>query len=413
MNIYDFMEETTPKVSMSNYTLRIMGSSGIGKTPAYATFARELSKREYGGKVVCGLLPLEDRYDHINGLMVIKPAMKDKMGRVLKDANGKPKLKKIIENWDDYVEVVDKLVDAKLNIPDFPLERICIDTTTKLEMLAQQQVVKLWFQESGKLQDFNEAYNGFGRGHAKAIEICRIEKRKLESVGYKVDQIVQARVKSQVKPITGQEYHVVASDSGEGFDGKVFLQDASISFYIVEEAVVGQTGVTKQGKVINGLSTNGKVFMLNSDGEYKGCKSPFPNTPTSIPADDFDSAVSSYFDLFEREMSKLSGISSEQYKEKANIEKIDLADKLKENLDTIKHELQEENANNVKTEEVNKFISYYESIKKTFPPESIKQCQDYFNMLMVQQNKTTMIDTLLSLDDNTLNGIYANFGFTK
>lgn len=413
MNIYDFMEETTPKVSMSNYTLRIMGSSGIGKTPAYATFARELSKREYSGKVVCGLLPLEDRYDHINGLMVIKPAMKDKMGRVLKDANGKPKLKKIIENWDDYVEVVDKLVDAKLNIPDFPLERICIDTTTKLEMLAQQQVVKLWFQESSKLQDFNETYGGFGRGHAKAIEICRIEKRKLESVGYKVDQIVQARVKSQVKPITGQEYHVVASDSGEGFDGKVFLQDASISFYIVEEAVVGQTGVTKQGKVINGLSTNGKVFMLNSDGEYKGCKSPFPNTPTSIPADDFDSAVSSYFDLFEREMSKLSGISSEQYKEKANIEKIDLADKLKENLDTIKHELQEESANNVKTEEVNKFISYYESIKKTFPPESIKQCQDYFNMLMVQQNKTTMIDTLLSLDDNTLNGIYANFGFTK
>lgn len=413
MNIYDFMEETTPKVSMSNYTLRIMGSSGIGKTPAYATFARELSKREYSGKVVCGLLPLEDRYDHINGLMVIKPAMKDKMGRVLKDANGKPKLKKIIENWDDYVEVVDKLVDAKLNIPDFPLERICIDTTTKLEMLAQQQVVKLWFQESGKLQDFNEAYNGFGRGHAKAIEICRIEKRKLESVGYKVDQIVQARVKSQVKPITGQEYHVVASDSGEGFDGKVFLQDASISFYIVEEAVVGQTGVTKQGKVINGLSTNGKVFMLNSDGEYKGCKSPFPNTPTSIPADDFDSAVSSYFDLFEREMSKLSGISSEQYKEKANIEKIDLADKLKENLDTIKHELQEENANNVKTEEVNKFIAHYESIKKTFPPESIKQCQDYFNALMAQQNKTTMIDTLLSLDDNTLNGIYANFGFTK
>ncbi|MGL4570178.1 MAG: hypothetical protein ACRCVJ_03860, partial [Clostridium sp.] len=309
MSIYDFMEETTPKVSMSNYTLRIMGSSGIGKSPAYATFARELSKREYNGRVVCGLLPLEDRYDHINGLMVIKPAMKDKFGRVLKDANGKPKLKKIIESWDDFVEVVDKLVDAKMNIPDFTLERICIDTTTKLEMLAQNQVVKMWFEESGKMQDFNEAYNGFGRGHAKAIEICRIEKRKLESVGYKVDQIVQARVKSQVKPITGQEYHVVASDSGEGFDGKVFLQDASISFYIVEEAVVGQTGITKQGKVINGLSTNGKVFMLNSDGEYKGCKSPFPNTPTSIPADDFDLAVSQYFDLFESEMSKLSGIS--------------------------------------------------------------------------------------------------------
>ncbi|MGL5752190.1 MAG: hypothetical protein ACRCXT_16775, partial [Paraclostridium sp.] len=139
----------------------------------------------------------------------------------------------------------------------------------------------------------------------------------------------------------------------------------------------------------------------------------FPNTPTSIPADDFDLAVSQYFDLFESEMSKLSGISTEQYKEKAQVEKVDLADKLKENLETIKHELQEESANNARTEEVNKFIAHYDSLKKTFTPEVLGQCQAYFESLMVQQKTTTLADTLISLDDNTLNGIYGNFGFTR
>lgn len=410
MNIYDLMQETKPKVSISNYSLRIMGRSGCGKSVLYSYFAKEIARRYYDGKTVCALIPLEDRYDHIDGLMVVRPVMKNKMKQIVKDENGKPKLKKVVENWEDFVAIIDMLVDAKKNMPDFPIERISIDTTTKLEMLAQDQVVKLWFDETGKIEDFNEAFKGFGRNHAKAIEITRKELTKLRSAGFVVDQVVQSRIKSQVKPVTGQEYHINSSDSGEGYDGKTFLQDADISFYIVEEIVVGQTGTNKQGKAINGINVQGKVLMLDSNGEYKGCKSPFPNTPTSIPADDFEKATRDYFDLFEDRMGRLAGLHNKtEYEQKANEEKIANLDVLKLNLEVEK----QEEIVDVKNEEINKFISHYETLKTTFPPETLSQCQGYFDALITQSQSSTLLDALMKLDDNTLNGIYTNFGFTK
>lgn len=410
MNIYDLMQETKPKVSISNYSLRIMSNSGKGKSPLYAMFAKEISKRYYDGKTVCALMPLEDRYDHIDGLIVVRPVMRNKMKQIVKDENGKPKLKKTIENWEDLVTIVDMLVEAKKNDPNFPIERVCFDTTTKFEMLAQNQVVKMWFDETGKIADFNETYGGFGRGHSRAIEITRAELTKLRSAGFIVDQTVQTRIKSQVKPVTGQEYHINSSDSGEGYDGKAFLQDADISFHIVEEVIVGQTGSTKQGKAINGIHIQGKVLMLDSDGEYKGCKSPFPNTPTSIPADDFEKATKDYFDLFEDRMGRLAGLHNKtEYEQKANEEKIANLDVLKLNLEVEK----QEEIVDVKNEEINKFISHYETLKTTFPPETLSQCQGYFDALITQTQSSNLLDALMKLDDNTLNGIYANFGFTK
>lgn len=407
MNIYDMMQETKPKVGISNYSIRIMANSGKGKSPLYSYFAKEMSKRYYDGKTVCALLPLEDRYDHIDGLMVIRPVMKNKMNQVIKDENGKPKLKKTIENWEDLKSIIDMLVDAKLNIPDFPIERVCIDTTTKLEMLAQAQVVNLNFQENGKLQDFNECFGSFGRPHAKAIEITNIELNRLRSVGYIIDQTVQTRIKSQVKPITGQEYHINSADSGEGFDGKVFLQNADISFYIVEEMVVNQTGTTKQGKVLNGIHTQGKVLMLDSDGEYKGCKSPFPNTPTSIPADDFEKATKQYFDLFEDRMSKLAGISHDKYEEKSQEEKVSTL-----NLAHLNIEMQkEEQAINERKNTIQKFIEHYDNLLKSLPSENIEQCNQYFHSLMVNSNTNNMLDALMAQTDETLKMIYDNFGY--
>ena len=160
MNIYDMMQETKVNVGLSNYSIRIMGNSGKGKTSLYSYFAKELSKREYNGKKVCALIPLEDRYNHIDGLVIIRPTLKDNMGNPILDENGKPKTKKIVETWNDFVEIVNMLVDAKKNIPDFPIERVCIDTTTKLEMLAQERVVQMNFELTKRKQDFNEVFGG-------------------------------------------------------------------------------------------------------------------------------------------------------------------------------------------------------------------------------------------------------------
>lgn len=406
MNIFDIMSETKVNVGLSNYSIRIMGNSGKGKTSLYSYFAKELSKREYGGQKVCALIPLEDRYNHIDGLIILRPTLKDNMGRPVLDENGKPKTKKIVETWEDFVEIVDMLVDAKKTIPDFPIQRVCIDTTTKLEMLAQERVVRLNFEVNKKLQDFNEVFGGYGRGYTKAIEVTREQKQKLIHVGYKVDQCVQTRVKSQVQPISGMEYHINSSDSAEGYDGKVFLQDADISFHIVEEAIVKQTG-TARGKVLNGMEIQGKVLVLDSDGEYKGCKSPFPNTPKTLQADDFEECMKNYFDLFETRMSEMAGIKKEDYNRKVELEKNNQMEVLKDSIkldDINKH--QDDKSDNIK-----RFIEYFEGIKPQMPSEALKQWNDYFMELIKMTQSNDLLEALNKIDDNSLSAIYQNLNF--
>lgn len=406
MNIFDIMSETKVNVGLSNYSIRIMGNSGKGKTSLYSYFAKELSKREYGGQKVCALIPLEDRYNHIDGLIILRPTLKDNMGRPVLDENGKPKTKKIVETWEDFVEIVDMLVDAKKTIPDFPIQRVCIDTTTKLEMLAQERVVRLNFEVNKKLQDFNEVFGGYGRGYTKAIEVTREQKQKLIHVGYKIDQCVQTRVKSQVQPISGMEYHINSSDSAEGYDGKVFLQDADISFHIVEEAIVKQTG-TARGKVLNGMEIQGKVLVLDSDGEYKGCKSPFPNTPKTLQADDFEECMKNYFDLFETRMSEMAGIKKEDYNRKVELEKNNQMEVLKDSIkldDINKH--QDDKSDNIK-----RFIEYFEGIKPQMPSEALKQWNDYFMELIKMTQSNDLLEALNKIDDNSLSAIYQNLNF--
>lgn len=408
MNIYDMMQETKVNVGLSNYSIRIMGNSGKGKTSLYSYFAKELSKREYNGKKVCALIPLEDRYNHIDGLVIIRPTLKDNMGNPILDENGKPKTKKIVETWNDFVEIVNMLVDAKKNIPDFPIERVCIDTTTKLEMLAQERVVQMNFELTKRKQDFNEVFGGYGRGYSKAIEVTREEKQKLISVGFKVDSCVQTRVKSQIQPITGMEYHINSSDSAEGYDGKAFLQDADISFHIVEEAVVKQTGVAR-GKNINGVEIQGKVLVLDSDGEYKGCKSPFPNTPKTLPADDFEQCMRDYFDLFETRMSEMAGIKKDDYIKKVETEQEKHKEILKDNLKVDEVNSKQES----KSDEIKKFLSYYESIKPKLTAEVLGQWDNYFSSLIQQTKSQDLYETLNKIDDKTLQTIYQNFNFKK
>jgi len=380
MNILDMMEETEVKVGISNYAIRIMGESGKGKTPLYSYFARAIQKEVGSDKPVCGLIPLEDRYDHIKGLVVIKPTIKDKAGNIVKQ-NGKPVLKKTIETWSDFVEIVDALVEQKLNDPNFQIQRVCIDTTTKLEMIAQKQVVALDFEETKVLKDFNKCFGAFGRNYAKVVEIVTEQLKRLTGIGYKVDTTVQMRNKSQVSPITGEEYHVKSSDCSESYDGKAFLQNADISFVIAEPIQLKQTGVDSKGKAIKQAQIANKVLILDSNGEYKGCKSPFPNPPKQIPADDFEQTVNEYLKLFKARMS--GDISPSTYTEKVKLEDMQNTNIANVNMQIVKTAEEQ----TTKEKEINEFLEVYEQTLKVIDVEAGKQWGAYFNSLQLQ--KTT------------------------
>lgn len=366
MNIYDLMEDNRVQVSLNSYSFRIVGESGIGKSPLYNVLAQKFNQE--AGKKIVAIIPLEARYKHLGNLTVIRPI--DKKTGLKKEK---------VETWEELKEIVDLLVKAKKDDPNFPIQRIGIDTTTKMEELAQQEVIRLNFQENGKLQSFNACFGGYGSPVSKSIEVSKKDVvEKLRNAGYIVDAITQARIKSQTDPVSGSEYQIISTDSGEKYDARTFLQDADISFFITKEEKVINVATTKQGKAINNLSSSNKYLRLNSDGLYKGCKSPFVNVPELIDATSFEKAIDEYFEIFKREMSKSAGITN--YEEKAKEEDIKKANDLLLNINVMIEEDKKEESK----EKIVKFVEYYDKLITQMPKENIEQCNQYFNALMQQ-----------------------------
>lgn len=393
MNIYDLMEDNKVQVSLNSYSFRIVGESGIGKSPLYNVLAQKFNQE--AGKKIVAIIPLEARYKHLGNLTVIRPI--DKKTGLKKEK---------VETWEELKEIVDLLVKAKKDDPNFPIQRIGIDTTTKMEELAQQEVIRLNFQENGKLQSFNACFGGYGSPVSKSIEVSKKDVvEKLRNAGYIVDAITQARIKSQTDPLTGSEYQIISTDSGEKYDARTFLQDADISFFITKEEKVINVATTKQGKAINNLSSSNKYLRLNSDGLYKGCKSPFVNVPELIDATSFEKAIDEYFEIFKREMSKSAGITN--YEEKAKEEDIKKANDLLLNINVMIEEDKKEESK----EKIIKFVEYYDKLITQMPKENIEQCNQYFNALMQQTNTNSIVDALMQQDNETLNIIYNNFGY--
>lgn len=393
MNIYDLMEDNQVQVSLNSYSFRIVGESGVGKSPLYNVLAQKFNQE--AGKKIVAIIPLEARYKHLGNLTVIRPI--DKKTGLKKEK---------VETWEELKEIVDLLVKAKKDDPNFPIQRIGIDTTTKMEELAQQEVIRLNFQENGKLQSFNACFGGYGSPVSKSIEVSKKDVvEKLRNAGYIVDAITQARIKSQTDPTTGAEYQIISTDSGEKYDARTFLQDADISFFITKEEKVVNVGTTKQGKSINNLSASNKYLRLSSDGLYKGCKSPFVNVPELIDATSFEKAIDEYFEIFKREMSKSAGITN--YEEKAKEEDAKKASDLLLNINVMKEDDKKEK----RKDDIVKFIDYYDKMLNSLPSENIEQCNQYFNALMAESKKDNLLDALMAQSDKTLNMIYINFGY--
>ncbi|MGL5051811.1 MAG: AAA family ATPase [Fusobacteriaceae bacterium] len=397
MNIFDLMSENEMKLDIMNYSIRIVGQSGIGKSPLYNYFCKYMQE-ESKNPDIAYLIPLEDRYDHLPNIKTIRP--KDKHGN----------FKKKVETWAELTKIVDLLVKEKLSNPDFPIKRIAIDTTTKMEMLAQAEVIRLWFEKTGTIATFNATWGSYGAPVDKAVEISRNQVvDKLRSAGFIVDTLTQARIKSQTDPSTGADYQIVSTDSGEKYDARTFLQDSDISFFITRETSIAHAGTTKLGKVINVRKDSGKFLRLQSDGMYSGCKSPFYNCPDVIEADDFEVAVKQYCELFKKEMSAQGGIPLEDYDNQIQLQSIKRKEVELDNLAMIK----EEEADVEKKEDILAFVGYWEKIKSTLAPADLKQVNDYFTQLMAKNGVKTLVEALVTMNQDELNNLFNQLQYKK
>ena len=129
-----------------DYNVTLLGEPGIGKT----TLAKE----------VCEKLVGEEGYIHFD---IGKESGADAIQGIVSEK---------IEDWAKLKEVVEDIIENKTE--DYPNLRVVIwDTLDELVILAEKEVIRLHNKKhpDNRVDSINQAFQGFGRGQEKAIEL--------------------------------------------------------------------------------------------------------------------------------------------------------------------------------------------------------------------------------------------------
>lgn len=285
------------KLGLHNYSVRIMGGAGTGKTTLMGAMIKEMERRE--GKENLGvLLATEDGYKHIDDIAVINPIDK-KTGME----------KAYHDSWVDMNNTVNMIVKEKQADPhNFPIKFVVIDTTTNLE----SHITKKLEAEHGKT--LNAILGGFGRGQKEVNNTIKenvIDKLKKNNLvpWY----ISHTRVKGQKDKLTDEEYVIIGADGSEGFDGTI-LKDLDVSMMIVKE------------NTINGKRVENTIrkLVFREDGLHKACKSRFLNVPEYIIlGDDPDENARTIIDILENAIKGQTKMNDAEYKQALEQQKIE------------------------------------------------------------------------------------------
>lgn len=187
-----FGKKNHVKIDPFNYSLMLLGEPKIGKT----TLLYEVAEKLVGenGYIFAELFR-EKGADSIEGIVAEN-----------------------IPTWDDWVEFVDDIVDNKTT--DYAdLRVVFADTYDQYILMAEQEALSMWNRKNpDKRSDtLNGAWNGFGGGSKKAIELMFEQVDRLESVGVKVWWIGHVKNK-EVKNIYNEEtYQILTSDQQQNY----------------------------------------------------------------------------------------------------------------------------------------------------------------------------------------------------
>lgn len=382
---FDFMETNETSLDLFNYSLRIMGESGVGKTSLFHSLC-EGFKKETGNKNIGILLPLELGYSSLQGLNIFK--LVDK-----KTGQKKP----ILADWGDVVEAVDQLVKAKMKDPDFPIKIVGIDTTTRLEKYGMKEIEKIHFKETGIKAPFNGCWKGYGVPHNKLkTMVMELIIDKLRSAGFIPYYISHSRQKQKKTRTTGEEYMFVGSDTGEGFDS-VFLQDCDFSLvYALKRSIVNKQEIV-----------GGRTIKLRNDDEFKGAKARFSSVP-----DEFDCGVNSrqtaeiFIDIFKKAVKYESGIEDDSIIEEKKVEQIKQHDSLvHSNIEAMKvgDQVEKDKA------EREKFLAHMQPMYMTLTTEWI----EYINGLVATAAVLDYIELIKTGDIEVVKGLATAIGYTN
>ncbi len=272
-----------PKVALEDYFLLVSGDPKAGKTTLFA----KLAEKYFGDINNCLLIAFE------KGYTALKIVAQD------------------INDWEDFEEVVEELIEDKNSLP---YKYLALDTVDIMYEMATDQVIKEWNQKNPQKRAMDIAGvgakgrsdQGFGVGYQRVKQKIRRQIDRLMKAGYGIMAITHSKDK-EVQQKDGLSYDLLTV-SLPGSAREVFINLADfIIFITIEKEEINKKIFTK------------RYMYFRTDG-YVEAGSRFQNVPEKIEYDIeefigvFKTAVQSEFeDLREDEVA--------QIKEKQNKEK--------------------------------------------------------------------------------------------
>lgn len=381
---YDFMNINETSLDLFDYSVRIMGESGVGKTSLYKELMESFSEQT-GNKYIGILLPLEQGYHQLNGINVFK--LKDPITGVVKNS---------LDDYSDVKKAVDQLVSIKKSNPDFPVKIVGIDTTTRLEKYLEKEVESRHFNEVGVYKKFNECWKGYGTPH-KVMKAILMEEviDKLRSAGFLPYYISHSRIKQKKTKATQEEYMYIGADTGDGFDN-VVLQDCDMSLvYAVERKIVNKQEVIGD-----------RTIKLRNDEEYKGAKSRFSYVPEEFIAGKSAKETAEIFvDIFKKAVRVESGIEDDNKFEEKKTEQVEAAKIVEaEALENMK----KQDALVLENESREKFVLYLQGVIMTLAAEWI----GYLNQLSSTNQKADIYDYIRTMPIENVKELATSLQYT-
>lgn len=187
-----FGKKNHVKIDPFSYSLMLLGEPKVGKTTLLYEVAEKLVGED--GYIFAELYR-EQGADAIEGIAA-----------------------ETIPTWENWIEFVDDIVDNKTT--DYAdLRVVFVDTYDQYILLAEQEALRLWNKKNPdkRVDSLNAAWNGFGAGSRKAIELMFEQVDRLEAVGVKVWYIGHVKTK-EVKNIYNDEtYQILTSDQQQNY----------------------------------------------------------------------------------------------------------------------------------------------------------------------------------------------------
>lgn len=255
------------KEGLENYSICLLGESGIGKT----TTIYETCEKLFGS----------------DGYMIFN-AGKEQGVDCLPDASYED-----IEDWKKFEAVIfDIIKNKKTDYPD--LKVIVFDTLDQIIEITEPEVVRRWNSENLGKKDFspaktlNAACGGFGRGEDKVIETILDKVWELQKAGIRVWYTGHVKVRDIIDPITNSTYTTLTTNMMQkyfnGFKTKMHVVGMACIDRKIETEGTGRKNIaTKKEITVNKIKEEYRKIVFRDDNYSVDSKSRFSGIVDNIP----------------------------------------------------------------------------------------------------------------------------------